>query len=140
MTQYSAEQMNEMLLAGARLTGTHTARAAAHLLTFTDLPGRASFAELVDVVDERDLDGNQVTAAFVADWTALPAKAGYLTGGDARLLAIAASLAAGEPVDLRENLPGFGHAHARRVIEAVIIATGYNDLYAVTTEKGRADS
>ncbi len=133
MTEHNPEQMNEMLLAGARLTGTLTARAAVHLLTFTELPGRASFAELVDVVDERDRDGNQVTAAYVTDWAALPAKAGYLTGGDARLLALAVSLAAGDPVDLRENLPGLGTAYAHRVIEAVVIATGYDELYTITT-------
>ena len=137
---YTAEEMQQLLLAGARLTGTHTARAAAHLLTFTELPGREAFARLVEVAAERDLDGKPVTAAFVTDWKALQTDVGRLTGGDARLLAIAASLDAGEPVDLREQLPGLGHAYARRVIEAVVIATGYSDLYAVTTRKDRAES
>ncbi len=134
---YTAEELNELLRVGARITGTHTAAAAIHLLTYTELPGRASFARLVEVAEERDLDGGQVTAAFVTDWKALPPAAGYLTGGDARLVAVAASLAAGEPVDLREQLTGLGHAYACRVVEAVLIATGYDDWYAVTN-KGAA--
>jgi hypothetical protein len=75
-----------------------------------------------------------VLAAFVRDWAALaegPAIS-YRTGGDARMLALAASLASGQPVDLAANVGVGGHAHARRVIEAFAIATGTAELYAIT--------
>jgi hypothetical protein len=132
--QYTAEEMEQMLAAGGKLIGTYPAQAAIHLLTFTELPGRRDFAALVDVEEVPDHDGRPVLAAFVRDWAILaegPAIS-YRTGGDARMLALAASLASGQRVDLRDNVGVGGHAHARRVIEAFAIATGVADLYAVT--------
>ncbi len=59
-----------------------------------------------------------------------------LGGGDQRLLALAVSLATGAPVDLAANVSVGGFAHIRRVIEAIAIAAGGADLYAITpTEK-----
>jgi hypothetical protein len=123
--QYTAEQMSALLTVGAELAGTDTMRAAVHLLTFTALPGRRDFARLVEVAEVTDRSGAEVPAAFVADWAALvDGRFVQLGGGPTRLLALAASLAAGLPVDLREHTPGLGSAHARRAVEAVLIATG----------------
>ena len=130
---YTAEQLQELLGAGGRVDGRPTKQAAIHLLTYTELVRHRGFAGLLDIEDV-DLRGEIVTAAFVRDWKALPTSptAHYMGGGDHRLLALAVSLATGEPVDLAENLVGFGFAHARRAIEAVAIATGAAHLYEVT--------
>ncbi len=134
-TQYTAEQMAQMLVAGAEQIDRYPVYAAIHLLTFTDLPGRASFTELVDVEDVNDVDGAPIIAAFVRDWRVLPSVS-PLGSAAGRLLALAAGLATGELVDLAESLSGLGHAHARRVIEAVAIATGYGEMFTVApTEK-----
>jgi len=132
--QYTAEEMQQLLVAGGKLIGTYPAQAAVHLLTFTELPGRSDFAALVDVEEVPDHDGQPVLAAFVRDWPALASgpAISYRTGGDARLLALAASLACGQPVDLSANVGVGGHAHAKRVIEAFAIATGTAEFYTVT--------
>jgi hypothetical protein len=122
---YTAEQMSDLLTSGAGMAGIDTMRAAVHLLTFTALPGRPDFADLVDVAEVTARAGAEVPAAFVTDWATLTdGRFVQLGGGPTRLLALAASLAAGRPVDLRENTPGLGWAHARRVVEAIQIATG----------------
>ncbi|HEY3958709.1 MAG TPA: hypothetical protein VGM53_35555 [Streptosporangiaceae bacterium] len=131
---YGTEEMAALLTAGARLAGTHAAAAAAHLLIFTELPGGRDFARHVQVdVVTSHLDGAAVLGAWVKDWDALLADDGiYLTGSGRRMLQIAASYAAGHPVDLSENGSGLGTAHARRLIEAVIIGAGMAEFYTVT--------
>jgi hypothetical protein len=133
-TEYTVEQMQQLLIAGAKHNGRYTVRAAIHLLTYTELPQHRGFGQLVKVQQIRSHEGQLVSAAFVRDWTALPTAptARYLGGGDHRLLALAISMATGEPVDLYQNLSGFGHAHMRRVTEAVAIATGGAEFYTVT--------
>ena len=42
---------------------------------------------------------------------------------------LAAALDAGTAVDLRDALPGLGTAHARRVLEAVLIAVGMEGFW-----------
>lgn len=132
-TEYSPEGLCRMLTAGAAAIGRTTVRAAVHLLTFTELPHRRDFPSLIvfEYVDEGEL---RVPAAFVRDWAALPDSraADRIGGGDQRMLALAVSLATGGPVDLAANVGVGGHAHARRVIEAIAIATGYGEMYAVT--------
>jgi hypothetical protein len=130
-TQYNREQMNDLLAAGAQQIDRWPVYAAIHLLTFTDLPGRPHFTDLVDIEDTEDTeDTDGPVAAFVRDWKALPDTRG-LGSGSQRLLALAASLATGDPVDLSANVCVGGHAHARRVIEAIAIATGYGEMYEV---------
>jgi hypothetical protein len=111
--------------------------AAIHLFTFTELPGRASFAEFVDVEDINAGD-DPVPAAFVRDWNVLRTGP-HLGSAGRRLLALAASLAVGEQVGLAENLSGLGNAHARRVIEAIAIATGHGEMYAITATPALAE-
>jgi hypothetical protein len=137
-TTHSPDELAQMLVAGAQAIGRTNVQAAIHLLTFTSLPHRHAFPELLDVfpaLDVEDVDGRDgpALAAYVKDWKALPgsAAADRLGGGDQRLLALAVSLAVGEPVDLSANLSVGGYAHARRVIEAMAIATGYSEHYEI---------
>jgi hypothetical protein len=127
---YSGDELRAMLTAGAA-GASPTLQAAVHLLTFTDVPDRPAFANLVDV-DDISAGTTPALGAFVRDWAGLPssAAAARLSGGPARLLALAISLATGQPVDLRENIAPGGHAHIRRVLEAVIIAAA-DGLYEV---------
>jgi hypothetical protein len=130
---YSAGELADLLTTGARLAGTHSAAAAAHLLTFTELPGRRTFARHVEVdVVYNHLTGENVLGAWVKDWEALLADEEiYLTGSNRRMLQIAASYATGHPVDLAENGNGLGTAHAKRLIEAVIIGAGMAEFYTI---------
>ena len=133
-TEYTADEWTQLLIAGGKYSGLLTVKAAIHLLTFTELVHRRGFDDLVEVETVHDRANDETyTAAFVKDWTGLPDNeaATRLPGGDTRLLALAVSMAAGTPVNLRENLAGFGHAHMRRVIEAVAIATGGDEFYNV---------
>jgi len=134
-TQYTAEEWQQLLVAGGKYSGLLTVKGAVHLLTFTELPHHRAFPDLVEVERVHDRANNETyTAAFVKDWAALPdSKAAIrLPGGDTKLLALAVSMVSGTPVSLRDNLVGFGHAHIRRVIEAVAMATGGDEFYAVT--------
>jgi hypothetical protein len=94
---YDREEMIALLTAAARIAGTHSIAAAVHLLTYTELPGSQTFARHVDAQAGRDADGSPVTGAWVRDWDALLGgdSGVYLTGGDRRMLEIAASYAAG---------------------------------------------
>lgn len=121
------EQLERMLLAGAEHGGTYPVKAAVHLLVFTELIRHRRFVDQLEFLEITDPAGEPATAAFVRDWTTLldGPTAHLLGGGATRLLTLAMALATGHPVDLRDNLRGFGHAHARRAVEAVALATGY---------------
>ena len=71
-------------------------------------------------------DGTTHMAAI--DWpaavTALDAGELPCSGGEHRILRIAASLAAGIPADLRDCLTGLDHDNIQRVINAVLHASG----------------
>jgi hypothetical protein len=59
-----------------------------------------------------------------------------LPSSTVRLLQVAASLAAGQPVNLAEALAGLGVEHARHVAGAVLRAAGVSELLTVhSTEK-----
>lgn len=130
---YSPEQLVDLLVEGARLDGRPTTQAAVHLLTYTAFVHQLDASDLVEFDNDDDPDA-PVTAAFVRDWPKAEsiAIARRWGGAGERLTGLAASLATGEPVDLRNTLPGLGSAHARRVIEAVVIATGTAHLYEIT--------
>jgi hypothetical protein len=124
--------LKDLLVAGAQWHGTTNMQAAVHLLVFTDLPDRASFLQHVTIIEDVSLpDGKRGTVASVDVWNAL-GDVYHLPSSTGRLLAIAASLAVGSRVDLRDACSGLGHAHARRVTEAILIATGADDRYTLT--------
>lgn len=133
--QTAGDELRDLLVAGARYRGELNIQAATHLLTFTALPDWRGFPALIEVIpDANDRVRNETyDVAIVPYWPALlDARAAQISSSGRRLLLLAASMATSAPVDLRENLAEFGHAHARRVIEAVAIATGAADFYTVT--------
>ena len=75
-------------------------------------------------------DGTTVLAA--TDWeaavTALRAGELPASGGERRMLLLAASIAGGIPVSLYYTLPGIDHRNASLVIKAIAHATGQTHL------------
>jgi hypothetical protein len=133
----SIEEMTMALNAAALVTGSEFDAAAMHLLTFTELPGRKDFARLHVEMSMEELAGKTIPVAWIRDWHKLAGDAPgvYMTGGCQRLVAIAASWARGIPVDLRENASHMlGHAHARRVIEAMIIGSGRRGMFELAPQ------
>lgn len=131
---FSGDQLRRLLGTDIATGAPATRRAAVYLLTFTELPDRPGFGELVEVLELEWDHGDIVAMGQVSDWAALLAfaAAAGLSDSDQRLVALAGSLASGQPVDLAANVAVSGHEHARRVIEAIAIATGHSDMYAVT--------
>lgn len=135
--ELNAEEMTAALIFAAKLEDRPTLSAATHLLLFTDLPTRASFAKYVELesVEDEDEDGVERLGAW-PKWRELTEAAGAgefrLDGDKRRLLQLAASYAAGEPVDLRGTAGMEGHAHAKAAIEAALIAHGVTGYYSLT--------
>ncbi|MGB5759090.1 MAG: hypothetical protein WBM50_19410 [Acidimicrobiales bacterium] len=88
--------------------------AASHILT-RSLQGR--------LLDTLQLAWEDDEAAEI-DWPATLAGAGYLSGGERRLLALAASLGSGHPVDLVDALTGLDTWNAQVVVDAIAHAAG----------------
>jgi hypothetical protein len=137
-TKHTAEQVRSMLAADAIVNGLNTHRAAVNLLLFTDIPDTAVIQQHLEIYKGRDVEGNVLTAARVADWTALMDGLGrHLTGGQEALLTLAAALDTRKPVDLVDVLPrAGGFAYAKAMIEAVKTATGYDEWYTITPGSG----
>jgi hypothetical protein len=134
-SEFSPDDLRTLIRAGAWIDCADTKKAAVHLLTFTELPEQPGFAELVEVVQIPEYDdGQDIQVAVIRDWPALlalPAVA-QLSDDDRRLLALAGSLISGQPVDLATNVAVSGHGHAVRIMEAMVIATGYHMKYNIT--------
>ncbi|MCL2581001.1 MAG: hypothetical protein FWE35_00925 [Streptosporangiales bacterium] len=129
---YTAEEMTALLGEWACVVGSYGMYAAVHLLTYTELPGRRDFARHVDIETGYAADGSEPLVAAVRDWDKLlNSGTVYLTGGDQRLVEIAASYASGRPVDLRQAGNGLGTAHARRLVEAVAIGAGMEEYLTI---------
>jgi hypothetical protein len=96
------------------------------------LIGHASWLHRNDFVDAflhtdtSIIDGIELASI---DWTgaiaALDTGALPCSGGEQRMLRLAASIAAGTPVSLRESLTGLDHRNTRLVITAVLHASGH---------------
>ena len=69
-----------------------------------------------------------ITAMAEIDWaaaiTALDAGDLPCSGGEQRMLRLAASIAGGRPVSLRDTLSGIDHRNVQLVITAVLHASG----------------
>ncbi|MFG1916749.1 hypothetical protein [Micromonospora sp. NPDC048898] len=110
-------------------------RAAVHLLTFTAVPDQPGFGDLVGILDLPWDMGDIVRMGQVTDWAAVVefAAAADVPDRDRQLVAVAASLAGGPPVGLDAALSFVDDpAAARRVIEAIVIATGHGDRWQLT--------
>ena len=125
------DTLRELLIAGARFD-VLTARAAMHLVAFTGLPDSRRFASHV-TVDNHYADGAKIPIARIPDWDALLADGELgLTGTERRFLEVAASFACGRPVSLMAQVTNeLGWAHARRLMEAILLATGTEELLAI---------
>ncbi|MET8277412.1 hypothetical protein [Micromonospora sp. NPDC005174] len=133
-SEFSPDSLRTLIRAGAWIGGPDTRKAAVHLLTSTKLPDQPGFADLVDVVQIPEYDdGHDIQVAVIRDWPALLALPAveHLSDDDRRLLALAGSLATGQPVDLATNAAVEGHEHAAKVAEAMVIAAGYHMKYEV---------
>jgi hypothetical protein len=137
---YDQDEITDLLNAAARIDGRHSMKAAVHLLTYTELPGRSDFARHVDIRVGHTSDGASLTGAWVRDWDALLADTEvYLTGAEDRMLQVAASYAVGRPVDLQSHANGLGTAHAKRLIEAVVIGAGVAECFTLNGTARLAD-
>lgn len=132
-TEHTPDELCQMLTTGAAEYGP-TTRAAIHLLVFTELPHRRTFVELLDIEDINVGSGEPVWVAHVRSWPALATRqrSSRMSSGTHRLLTLAVSLATGTAVNLRDAVQVGGHAHTRRVVEAMAIATGADEYYAIT--------
>jgi hypothetical protein len=110
-------------------------RAAVHLLTFTAVPDQPGFGDLVGILDPVWDMGDTVRMGQVTDWAAV---VGFVAAADVpdrdrQMIAVAASLAGGPPVGLEAAVSFVDDpAAARRVIEAIAIATGHGDRWELT--------
>jgi hypothetical protein len=94
--------------------GTAHLEAAAHILT------RAVQGRLLDTLR---LVWEDDEAAEI-DWPATLESTGYLSGGERRLLNLAATLGSGHPVDLADCLGGLDTHNAQVVVDAIAHAAG----------------
>jgi hypothetical protein len=110
----------------AQAEGLHACEAATELLI-----GHGSWLHRADFVDEfvhTDTEPRDGIVMSAINWpeaiTALEAGRLPCSGGERRILAIAASLAEGLPVDLRDALIGLDSANINLVAAAVLHANG----------------
>jgi hypothetical protein len=93
---------------------------------------RADFAEVAVEPGRNVFTGTVVAAVgFQAAAAALEAGALPCSSGEGQVLRIAASIAAGVPVDLREAVTGLDAGNAVLVAEAVLHAAGHRGAAAV---------
>ena len=82
--------------------------------------------------------GREIAAVdFVAAAGALAAGALPCSGGERRVLRIAASIAEGVPVDLREAVTGLDENNAVLAAAAVLHAAGHRDLHVAARDERR---
>lgn len=132
--QYTGDELRALLVAGAQYNGYQGVQGAVHLLTYTTLPDWRGFPALVDVeLGLYDKIRRETYDVAFVPWARLldATRAAHISSTVRRLLDLAVSMAAGVPVDLREALPSLGHAHARRVVEAVAMATDVTEFYTL---------
>ena len=142
LAQMRADEVSTLLVAGAQAHGTNSEAAAVHLLVFTDLPGRSAFREHLRLIPG-------LPGPLAIDWLGVvgdPRVVMRASSSTRQLLALASALAGKSAVRLPDACAGLGHANARRVAEALLIATGYGDWYQIIGtavldqyEKGRPD-
>ncbi len=94
--------------------GTPNLEAASHILTHSV---RGRLLDALQLVWEDD-------EAAEIDWPATLDASTGLSGGERRLLALAASLGSGHPVDLANALTGLDAWHAQVVVDAIAHTTG----------------
>jgi hypothetical protein len=129
VTTANPHRLSDALRACAR--GSHPLEAGTGLLTdCVSWLHREDFTSRFIITGTSISDGTTVLAA--TDWeaavTALHAGELPASGGERRMLLLAASIAGGIPVSLYDTLPGIDHRNASLVIKAIAHATGQTHL------------
>lgn len=129
MTTANPHRLSDALRACAR--GSHPLEAGTGLLTDCgSWLHREDFTSRFIITGTSISDGTTVLAA--TDWeaavTALHAGELPASGGERRMLLLAASIVGGIPVSLYDTLPGIDHRNASLVIKAIAHATGQTHL------------
>ncbi|MGH3224516.1 MAG: hypothetical protein ACRDPY_38520 [Streptosporangiaceae bacterium] len=136
MTTLNPRQLGDALRAGAR--GVHPLEAGTALLADCgSWLHRSDFTGRFITTGISISDG--VTLLASADWqaavTALHAGEMPASGGERRMLLLAASLAGGTPVSLNDTLAGIDDRNAILVVSAVAHAAGLPDPYQETDKQ-----
>ncbi len=136
MTAVNPRRLDDALRACAR--GIHSLEAGAGLLIDCgSWLHREDFTSRFVTVETGIGDGGTLLAA--TDWEAAVAAlhAGELpaSGGERRMLLLAASIAGGTPVSLNHALPGIDRRNASLVVRAVAHAAGLPDPYQETDRR-----
>lgn len=132
---YTGDQIRSLLRTDVATGTSPGRRAAVHLLSSTTVPDQPGFGDLVGILDLVWDMGDTVRMGQVTDWAAVLAftAAATVPDLDRRMIAMAASLAGGPPVDLEATVAFVDDpAAARRIIEAIAIATGHSDRWQLT--------
>jgi hypothetical protein len=129
VTTANPHRLSDALRACAR--GSHPLEAGTGLLTDCgSWLHREDFTSRFIITGTSISDGTTVLAA--TDWeaavTALHAGELPASGGERRMLLLAASIVGGIPVSLYDTLPGIDHRNASLVIKAIAHATGQTHL------------
>jgi len=133
VTTLNPRRLGDALRAGAR--GIHPLEAGTSLLTECgSWLHRDDFTSRFITAGPRISDG--VTLLASIDWeaavTALHAGELPASGGERRMLLLAASIAGGTPVSVNDALPGIDRRNASLAVRAVAHAAGLPDPYQET--------
>jgi hypothetical protein len=136
MTTLDSRRLGDALRAGAR--GIHPLEAGTGLLVeYGSWLHRADFTSRFIATGTSISDG--VTLLASIDWeaavTALHAGGLPASGGERRMLLLAASIAAGTPVSLNDTLPGIDRRNAGLTVRAVAHAAGLPDPHQETDKR-----
>ena len=134
---FSGDQIRTVLRTDIATGATPGRRAAVHLLSFTTVPDQPGFGDLVGILDLPWDTGDTVRMGQVSDWAAVVAFAAVaaVPDRDRQMIAVAASLAGGPPVNLEAAVGFVGDpAAAQRLIEAIAIATGHDEASPTGTD------
>jgi hypothetical protein len=136
-SEFSGDGIRSVLRTDIATGASAGRKAAVHLLSFTAVPDQPGFGDLVEILDLVWDMGDTVRMGQVTDWAAVVA---FAAGADVperdrKMIALAASLAGGPPVDLEASL-GFvmDLEAAQRVIEAIAFAMGSGDRWEITAK------
>ena len=136
MTTLDPRRLGDALRAGAR--GIHPLEAGTSLLVECgSWLHRADFTSRFIATGPSISDGATLLASI--DWeaavTALHAGQLPASGGERRMLLLAASIAAGTPVSLNDTLPGIDRRNAGLTVRAVAHAAGLPDPHQETDKR-----